>query len=128
MPDNSGDNADGTRFAQEIARLSEAIRDLAQRTQAPDNDGDREQRRLRQRVDFGYRALGTLMGRAKNKGFDVRVIDARWATSSTKLELLHLPDTAAWVELRSGQTIELLEIARPAGKTVPASTQQSKAR
>ena len=54
---------DDARFAREIAKLAEAIRDLAHDPRTPDGGEDVEQRRLIQRVDFGYRALGTLMGR-----------------------------------------------------------------
>ena len=55
--------SDDAKFAQEIARLAEAIRDLAHRPERPESDEDPEQRRLIQRVDFGY--LGTQTSRRK---------------------------------------------------------------
>ena len=38
--------SDDAKFAQEIARLAEAIRDLAHRPERPESDEDPEQRRL----------------------------------------------------------------------------------
>ncbi|HZC99992.1 MAG TPA: hypothetical protein VFA46_07315 [Actinomycetes bacterium] len=108
-------NADDTRFAQEIARLAEAIRELAHRPKTPDSDEDVEQRRLLQRVDFGYRALGTLMGRVStgfSAQFDVPVFAARWDAKRSEILLPGLPDDAGWIELRTGRRTETVKVRR----------------
>jgi hypothetical protein len=107
--------ADTTEFAQEIARLAEAIRELAHRPETPDSDEDREQRRLIQRVDFGYQALGTLMGRVSRgfaAQFDVPVFAASWHPRSPVILLSGLPDDADWIELRNGKRAETLRVRR----------------
>jgi hypothetical protein len=107
--------AGDAKFAQEIARLAEAIRELAHRPETPDRDEDREQRRLIQRVDFGYQALGTLMGRVSRgfaAQFDVPVFAARWQRRSPVILLFGLPDDADWIELRNGKRAETLRVRR----------------
>jgi hypothetical protein len=107
--------ATDTKFAQEIARLAEAIRELAHRPETPDSDEDREQRRLIQRVDFGYQALGTLMGRVSRgfaAQFDVPVFTASWHPRSPVILLSGLPDDADWIELRNGKRAETLRVRR----------------
>jgi hypothetical protein len=102
---------DDAKFAHEIARLAEAIRDLAHRPERPDSDEDREQRRLIQRVDFGYRALGTLMGRA-GRGFDVPVFGASWHRQHRVIVLPGLPDEVEFVQLQNGAKDETLKVRR----------------
>jgi len=99
---------DDAKFAQEIARLAEAIRDLAHR---PDRDEDPEQRRRIQRVDFGYRALGALMGRA-GRGFNVPVFGASWHPRYRVIVLLGLPGEVEFVQLQNGAKDETLKVRR----------------
>jgi hypothetical protein len=102
---------DDARFTQEIARLAEAIRDLAHRPGRPDSDEESEQRRRIQRVDFGYRALGALMGRA-GRGFDVPVFDASWYPRYRVIVLSGLPDEVEFVQLQNGVKDETLKVRR----------------
>jgi hypothetical protein len=105
---------DDARFAQEITKLAEAIRDLAERPRRPDDD-DGERRRLIQRVDFGYQALGTLMGRVSRgfaAQFDVPVFAARWDSREPVILLDGLPDQVNWIELRNGNQAEILTVQR----------------
>jgi hypothetical protein len=99
------------RFAQEIARLAEAIRDLAHRPERPDSDEDPEQRRLIQRVDFGYRALGTLMGRA-GRGFDVPAFGASWHGRYPVILLPGLPKEVEFIQLQNGAKDETVKVRR----------------
>lgn len=101
---------DDAKFAQEIVRLAEAIRDLAHRPERPDSDEDPEQR-LIQRVDFGYRALGTLMGRA-GRGFDVPVFGASWHRRHRVIVLPGLPDEVEFIQLQNGAKDETLKVRR----------------
>jgi hypothetical protein len=106
---------DDARLTQEIARLAEAIRDLAHRPERPDSDEDPEQRRLIQRVDFSYRALGTLMGRVSRRfddEFDVPVFDASWDLQLAEIELTDLPAEARWIELRTPRKVEVVRVRR----------------
>jgi hypothetical protein len=107
-PKHTGDDA---KFAHEIARLAEAIRDLAHRPERSDSDEDPEQRRLIQRVDFGYRALGTLMGRS-GRGFDVPVFGASWHRRRPVILLPGLPDEVEFVRLQNGATDETVKVRR----------------
>jgi hypothetical protein len=119
MATRTESKADDARFAQEIARLAEAIRELAHRPVTPDSDEDREQRRLIQRVDFGYQALGTLMGRVSTRfsaQFDVPVFAASWHPRLSEIVLLGLPDDARWIELRAGRRTETLKVRRGNGE------------
>jgi hypothetical protein len=102
---------DDARFTEEIARLAEAIRDLAHRPGRSDSDEDSEQRRRIQRVDFGYRALGALMGRA-GRGFDVPVFGASWYPRYRVIVLPGLPDEVEFVQLQNGAKDETLKVRR----------------
>jgi hypothetical protein len=102
---------DDARFTQEITRLAEAIRELAHRPGRRDGGDDSEQDRLIQRVDFGYRALGTLMGRA-GRGFDVPVFGARWYPRYRVIVLLGLPGEVDFIQLQNGAKDETLEVRR----------------
>jgi hypothetical protein len=102
---------DDAKFAKEIARLAEAIRDLAHRPERLVIDEDPEQRRLIQRVDFGYRALGTLMGRA-GRGFEVPVFGASWHRRNRVIILPGLPDEVEFVQLQNGAKDETLKVRR----------------
>jgi hypothetical protein len=99
---------DDAKFAKEIARLAEAIRDLAHR---PDSDEDPEQRRRIQRVDFGYRALGALMGRAGDD-FAVPVFGASWYPRYRVIVLTGLPNEVDFVRLQNGAEDETLKVRR----------------
>jgi hypothetical protein len=107
--------ADEARFAQEIAKLAEAIRDLARDSRKPDGGKDVEERRRLQRVDFGYSALGTLMGRV-SRGFggqfDVPVFDAGWHLREPVILLPGLPENVEWIELRNGKRTETVRVRR----------------
>ena len=127
MATNTDGNAENAKFLEQLVKLTDAVQRLAQNSLTAERD---EGVLLRQRVDFGYQALGTLMGRARTKGFNVRVVDARWDKSGTAVELFNLPAEAAWAELRGGVTTELLEIDRPQydGDTAADAKPQSKRR
>jgi hypothetical protein len=115
MATTTESKADNAKFAQEIARLAEAIRELAHRPQPGVGDEDREQRRLVQRVDFGYQALGTLMGRVSRgfaAQFDVPVFDARWHQRYPVIVLRGLPEEVRFVELRNGKKAETVKVRR----------------
>jgi hypothetical protein len=102
---------DDAKFAQEIARLAEAIRDLAHRPERLVIDEDPKQRRRIQRVDFGYRALGTLMGRA-GSDFDVPVFGASWHRRGRVIVLPGLPKEVEFVQLQNGAKDETLKVRR----------------
>jgi hypothetical protein len=102
---------DDARLTQEITRLAEAIRDLAHRPHRPDIDEDSEKRRRIQRVDFGYRALGALMGRAGDS-FKVPVFGARWHPRYRVIVLPGLPDEVEFVRLQNGAKDETLKVRR----------------
>jgi hypothetical protein len=96
---------------EQLVRLTSAVQSLAER-QGDDHrepaevtDADR----VRQRVAFGYQALGALTGRvgsASGREFDVRVLRAQRAPGVIHLD--GLPSRADWVELRRGTKVELL--------------------
>ena len=103
---------------QLLEQLTDAIRQLADRPvpQRFDFDQPTDAERVRQRVGFGYRALGTLSGRVSTAGgneFDVRVVAA--SRQSKVITLDGLPPGADFVELRSGRKTEVLEIERDDG-------------
>jgi hypothetical protein len=103
------------KVAQEIRKMTEAIRDLARDSRKPDGDDDPKRRRRIQRVDFGYQALGTLMGRVSRGSaaqFDVPVFSAEWDRESKTILLLGLPKGADWIELRNGKEYETLKVNR----------------
>jgi hypothetical protein len=89
--------------------------ELAHGPRTADGDQDPEERREIQRADFGYRALGTLMGRVGTgfgEGLDVPVFDARWVGGGRAIKLLGLPDDADWVELQNSRRRETVEVHR----------------
>jgi hypothetical protein len=94
---------DGQVDAQLVTRLVEqltrAIHDLAA-GQAPPAEHDANRPR-RQRVDFGYRALGTLMGRTSRTGkeFDVPTFAARWDEERPVIHLVGLPEVEETVKV-----------------------------
>lgn len=99
----------------QLVQLTQAIKDLAERTTRDRPDEDGATRWERQRVDFGYRALGTLMGRSSRSAdgeFDVPVFAAEWGKGGDRILLGALPDGADWIELRSGDRVEVLEVTR----------------
>ena len=108
-PVTNNTDHDSKVLLEQLVKLTESIQRLAQDSE---NAKRNEDALRRQRVDFGYRVLGALMGRSKNKGFDIKVIDARWDNNRKHVELFRLPDAATLVELRSGETTEMLYIDR----------------
>ncbi|HSK91336.1 MAG TPA: hypothetical protein VK875_08485 [Euzebyales bacterium] len=112
--DRTGDDA--RDLDQMVTKLTEAIRQLASSPRPDPRDGtDDSERRLHERVGFGYRALGTLMGRVSRTAeaeFDVAVFGARWQARRPVIRLRGLPDGANWIELRSGRRVEVLEVRR----------------
>ncbi|MDP8926993.1 MAG: hypothetical protein M3O70_00025 [Actinomycetota bacterium] len=113
---------------EQLVQLTQAIKDLAERTEPDPPDEDGAARRQRQRVDFGYRALGTLMGRSSRSAdgeFDVPVFVARWGQHHDRILLGALPDGADWIELRSGDRVEVLEVTRLSGGSPAAKDQWS---
>jgi hypothetical protein len=102
---------------EQLVQLTQAVKDLAERP-----DGDRppvispiaeitEADRVRQRVAFGYAALGALTGRvssASGREFDIRVFTA--ARDYGVIFLDGLPRRARFIELRRGGKVELLRI------------------
>lgn len=93
---------------EKIATLTEAVARLAARD---DRTVDEE---TQQRVDFGYRALGRLMGRTGGAGvtsFDIALVRAERRPRAVVL-LLDLPLRADWVEVRAGDTLEVRRIRR----------------
>lgn len=105
-------------LAQLVTELTEAIGRLADRSHRPRLDPDdaaaAEQRRRRERVDFGYRALGTLIGRVSRTDdeFDVDVFAARWQKKYEAIRLIGLPDDAQSIELRRGRKVERVLVRR----------------
>lgn len=112
---------------QMVTKLTEAIQRLAQSPRPdPRDDTDEAERRLHERVDFGYRALGTLMGRVSRTveaEFDVAVFAARWQARRAVIRLRGLPDEANWIELRTGKQVEVLEVQRPDDSDVEAEAE-----
>jgi hypothetical protein len=108
-PENGQTNgqADPQQLTFLVQQLTEAIRDLADGRQPPPSTEDEEARARRQRIDFGYRALGTLMGRVSrtnDEEFDVPTFTARWDADRPVIHLYGLSDTVTWVELRAPAT------------------------
>lgn len=112
---------------EQLVRLTQAVKDLAERP-----DGHRHPEvleitdadRVRQRVSFGYAALGALTGRvssASGREFDVRVFTADRDPGVIFLD--GLPRRARFVELRRGTKVELLRIFE--GAEVDASTPEA---
>jgi hypothetical protein len=109
------------KVAQEIRKLTETIVKMAYDSRKSDGDDVPKQRRRIQRVDFGYQALGTLMGRVSRDSaaqFDVPVFSAEWDRGGKVILLSGLPDKddkdkdVDWIELRNGPTYEILRVNR----------------
>jgi hypothetical protein len=98
---------------EQLVRLTSAVQSLAERhghdhrEPAEVSDADL----VRQRVAFGYQALGALTGRvgsASGREFDVLVLQAERYPGVIHLD--GLPGRANWVELRRGTKVELLRV------------------
>jgi len=109
------------KVAQEIRKLTETIVKMAYDSRKSDGDDVPKQRRRIQRVDFGYQALGTLMGRVSRDSaaqFDVLVFSAEWDRGGKVILLSGLPDKddkdkkVDWIELRNGPKYETLMVNR----------------
>lgn len=113
---------------EQLVQLTQAVKELAERpdghrhAQVPEpTDADR----VRQRVAFGYAALGALTGRvssASGREFDVRVFTAYRDAGVVYLD--GLPRRARFVELRRGTKVELLRIFE--GLDVDATTPEGR--
>jgi hypothetical protein len=107
-------SGDDKQLLAQLVALTDAVRQLAERPTPPPPasfETATNADRIRQRVAFGYQALGTLMGRvssASGDEFDVRVVLAR--RRRDVIEFDRLPPGASWVELRAGNKVELLRI------------------
>lgn len=113
--DKTDDKTDDSRHGNEIGRLVDAIREVARAEREPDTDQTPEQRLLIQRVDFGYRALGTLMGRlstGSSARFDVPVFGASWAPRGSVIALTGLPREVEWIELGDNRRTETVRVRR----------------
>jgi hypothetical protein len=110
----SGDNR---QLLDQLVQLTDAVKRLAERQEPrgetvfiePITEADR----IRQRVAFGYQALGALLGRVSRTGgdeFDVPVVAARRRPGI--IELAGLPHGAEFVELRTRDKVESLPIFR----------------
>jgi hypothetical protein len=100
------------KLLEQLVALTAAVKDLAERPPAASPLVDTsEEDRIRQRVAFGYRALGTLMGRVSRgsgREFDARTVRATRYRDFVLLE--DVPPAAAWVELHGRGTVELARI------------------
>ncbi|MGY1639398.1 hypothetical protein ACI78V_22355 [Geodermatophilus sp. SYSU D00742] len=100
---------DGQLVEQLVRQFTEAIRDLVDEGRRPPpapTGGDAGQA-LRQRVDFGYRALGALMGRVSRTPaaeFDVQTFAACWDDEGSVIHLIGPLDGVKFVELRAPRT------------------------
>ena len=106
---------------EQLVQLTEAVKQLAEQS-APQRPGQvSDDDRIRQRVVFGYQALGTLTGRvstASGDEFDIRVVGAH--RDGDLIRFRELPPGADWAELRSGTKVELQRIEPDrAGDDVP---------
>lgn len=120
--DKTDDKTDDSRYGHEIGRLVDAIREVARAERQPDTDQTPEQRRLIQRVDFGYRALGTLMGRrstGSSARFDVPVFGASWDPQRPVIVLTGLPHEVEWIELGDSRRTETVRVRRGRDKDRP---------
>lgn len=89
---------------EKIAGLTEAVARLAARDDRTVDEA------TQQRVDFGYRALGRLMGRTGDS-FNVVLVRADRRPERVLL-IRDLPRAADWVEIRAGDTFEPHRIRR----------------
>jgi hypothetical protein len=125
-------------IAKEIQKLTEALLDLVSDSKKADGDGDDREQRLRiQRVDFGYRALGTLMGRVSRGStarFDVPVFAAEWDPGRRVILLSGLPNDddkakkVDWIELKNSKEAETLKVIRGRDKHDSSSDADTKDR
>ena len=99
---------DAVQVDRVVQQFTEAIRELAYGRRPGPTADDEEARARRQRVDFGYRALGTLMGRVSRTDheFDVATFTACWDEERPVIHLYGLPDAVTHVELRAPATAE----------------------
>jgi hypothetical protein len=112
---NTSTGGQSSDLDQLVSKLTEAIQGLANGPRRDTrDDSDDSKRRLHERIDFGYRALGTMMGRVSRTGaeFDVPVFAARWQRTRSVIRLRGLPDEANCVELRFGKQVEVVEVFR----------------
>jgi hypothetical protein len=102
------------QLLDQLVQLTEAVKRLAERPEPrPAADRQTEADRVRERVAFGYQALGTLTGRVSRTGaaeFDVPVVAAGRVRGL--IGIVGLPTDAGWVELRSGDRSEVVRIRR----------------
>lgn len=96
-----------------LAGLTNAVNRLAEHTAPePTTTGVTEADRIRERVAFSYRALGTLTGRVSTTGtaFDVPVVGAFRFRGRRCVLLTRLAAGANFAELRTGTRTEVLKI------------------
>jgi hypothetical protein len=108
-PDNGHPNGqtDPQQLTYLVQQFTEAIRELADGRRPPPPTEDEEARARRQRIDFGYRALATLMGRVsrtKDGEFDVPTFSAVREYEDGVIRLTGLPKMVTHVELRAPAT------------------------
>ncbi len=112
---SAGGAAANQRLMEQLVQLTEAVKHLAESPAGRSTpvDTSTEADRARQRVTFGYRALGALTGRVSSRSgseFDVHVVAATRRKDLILFEAL--PPAADWVELRTGTKVEVLRIHR----------------
>jgi hypothetical protein len=102
--------ADAQLVTQLLQQFTAAIRDLADGRQPSSPDDEARRARL-QRIDFGYLALGALMGRVSrtpDREFDVPTFAACWDDDRRVIHLFGLhgqpEEKVTWVELRAPAT------------------------
>jgi hypothetical protein len=104
---HSNGQTDAQLVTQLLQQFTEAIRDLADGRQPSPSPDDEARRARLQRIDFGYRALGALMGRVSrttDKEFDVPTFAASWDDDRPVIHLVGLLEAVTWVELRAPAT------------------------
>lgn len=124
-------SGDTKQLLEQLVQLTDAVKQLAERPTAQRStfDAPTDADRIRQRVAFGYQALGTLSGRvstASGDEFDVRVVAA--TRRPGVIDLDGLPPGADFVELRSGGKTELLKIERDDGGVDQSATSATASR
>ena len=99
------------QLLEQLVGLTDAVKRLAEHTApGPSTTGVTEADRIRERVAFSYRALGTLTGRVSTTGtaFDVPVVGA--CRRRRFVLLTQLATGADFAELRTGTRTEVLRI------------------
>lgn len=99
------------QLLEQLVGLTDAVKRLAEHTApGPITTGVTEADRIRERVAFSYRALGTLTGRVSTTGtaFDVPVVGA--VRRRRFVLLTQLAPGADFAELRTGTRTEVLRI------------------